>query len=328
MSGQTANKTREVHPDILAGQRVIETEIAGLRDLASSLGEDFVRAVDLLVGVGDRVVVTGMGKSGHIGRKIAATFASVGTPSFFVHPAEASHGDLGMLTPRDAVLALSNSGETSELADLVAYTRRFDIPLVALTSNPASSLAGAADVMLALPPSPEACPMGLAPTTSTTAALALGDALAVALLERKGFTSNDFQRLHPGGSLGRKLLRVRDIMYTGDDLPLVAEGTAMKDALVTMAGKPRGCIGVVDAGGDLVGIITDGDLRRHMGDGLLAQRVEEIMTRNPLTIEGEALAAEAVRLMNERRITSMFILDGRKPAGVIHVHDIFRAGVV
>ncbi len=245
-----------------------------------------------------RIIVTGIGKSGHVGRKIAATLASTGTPAQFVHPVEASHGDLGMIGSDDAILALSNSGETSELADIVAYSRRFEIPLIAITGGARSTLAEAADIMLLLPSAAEACPMGLAPTTSTTMMIAVGDALAIALLERKGFSSADFQLFHPGGRLGRRLLRVRDIMHTKDEIPVVSFGTRMSEAILVMTAKSFGCVGVCDSGGCLIGVITDGDLRRHMGGSLLERTVAEVMHRNPKTIAAAGLAMDALGLMN------------------------------
>src|SRR5262249_12242759 len=265
-----------------------------------------------------------MGKSGHVARKIASTLASTGTPALFVHPGEASHGDLGMIAPGDAVIALSNSGDTAELADIVAYTRRFRIPLIAMTRRAASTLAEAADIALIVPESAEACPMGLAPTTSTTMMLALGDCIAVALLERKGFSASDFQILHPGGQLGRKLLRVDDIMHVGAAMPLVSLGTVMADAILTMTTKSFGCVGVTDGEGRLVGIITDGDLRRHMSRDLLGEPVDAVMSRRPRTIGPRALAAEAVNVMNGqgRQITSLFVVDEtRRPIGFLRLHD-------
>jgi len=311
-------------------RRVLRTEIAGLSALVEGLDERFAQAVDLLAATSGRVTVTGMGKSGHVARKIAATFASTGTPAQFVHPAEASHGDLGMIAGGDAVLALSNSGDTAELGDVVTYTRRFRIPLVAMTRRDASTLAGAADVALVLPASEEACPLGLAPTTSTTMMLALGDALAVALLERNGFSTSDFQRLHPGGQIGRQLLTVQDIMHGGDAVPLVPLGTSMAETILVMTKKSFGCVGVTDAAGRLVGIITDGDLRRHMGDALLRSTVDKIMSKQPKTIRSQALAAEALGLMNQlpRPITSLFAVDEeRRPLGILHIHDCLRAGI-
>jgi arabinose-5-phosphate isomerase len=319
---------REDHRDIEAARRVLATEIAGLTALAKSLDGAFVAAIDTLARAKGRVIVTGMGKSGHIARKIASTLASTGTPAQFVHPAEASHGDLGMIAPGDAVIALSNSGDTAELADVLAYTRRFRIPLVALTRRSESALADAADVALVLPASAEACTLGLAPTTSTTMMLALGDAIAVALLERRGFSAEDFQALHPGGRLGQQLLRVADIMHEGAAVPLVKRGQSMADAILVITAKSFGCAGVTDEADRLVGIVTDGDLRRHMGSALLAERVETVMTPTPKTIRPQALAAEALGQMNAQAITSLFVVDDAwHPLGILHIHDCLRAGV-
>ncbi len=325
----------ETDADLAVARRVLEIEAAGLHALSDSLGSDFARAVSLLDRLSadrpGRVVVSGMGKSGHIARKIAATLASTGTPALFVHPAEASHGDLGMIVDGDAVLALSNSGETAELADLVAHTRRFGLPLVAITGRAGSTLAEQADVALVLPPAPEACPNGLAPTTSTTLQLALGDALAVALLTRRGFDAADFRKYHPGGKLGSKLRRVRDIMHPAEQLPLAALDIKMHAALITMTAKRFGCLGVINAAGELCGIVTDGDLRRAMGPDLLEQMVSEVMTKTPLTIGPDTLAAEALLLMNqpERPVTALFVVDtARQPVGILHIHDLLRAGVV
>ena len=320
--------------DLAVARRVLALEAAALGQLADTLDAGFARAVSLLAGATGRVVVTGMGKSGHVARKIAATLASTGTPALFVHPAEASHGDLGMIVAGDAVLALSNSGETPELADLVAHARRFGLPLVAVTGRAESALARAADVALLLPPAPEACPMGLAPTTSTTMQLALGDALAVALLTRRGFTAADFREFHPGGKLGAKLSRVREMMHGGAEMPLAAPDLRMDAALVAMTAKRFGCLGIVEDG-RLVGVITDGDLRRALQPGaaspqasLLARQAGEVMTRAPRTIGPDALAAEALRLMNERSITALFVVDeAGRPIGILHVHDLLRAGV-
>ena len=315
-------------PDIDAARRVLRAEIAGLEALAAELDGAFTAAVERLAQVSGRVTVTGMGKSGHVARKIAATFSSTGTPAQFVHPAEASHGDLGMIAGNDAVLALSNSGDTAELAAVLAHAKRFRIPLIAMTRRNASALAEAADVTLLLPASAEACPMGLAPTTSTTMMMALGDALAIALLERKGFSTGDFQMLHPGGQLGRQLLRVGDIMHAGEAVPLVALGSGMAEAILVMTAKSFGCVGVVDAGGKLVGIVTDGDLRRHMGDSLLRSTVDGVMSARPKTIRPQALAAEALGQMNALSITSLFAVDQqRKPLGILHIHDCLRAGI-
>lgn len=307
--------------------RVLELEAAALRTLAASLDDSFDRAVEVLRAVKGRVIVTGMGKSGHIGRKIAATLASTGAPSFFVHPGEASHGDLGMVTSDDAVLALSNSGDTAELSDIIAFTRRFGIPLIGVTRRAPSTLADQADVLLLLPAAPEACPLGLAPTTSTTMTLALGDALAVALLERRGFTAADFHQLHPGGQLGRALLLVTDVMHGGDDMPLCPLDAPLSEVILEMTGKRLGCVGVVDDGGRLAGIITDGDLRRHLAPDMMGARAESLMSRGPKTIRPKALAAEALGEMNKRKITSLFVVDHDRPLGVVHIHDCLRAGV-
>lgn len=316
-----------VPADIASARRVLDIEAQALQALGLSLGDDFVAAIHALATASGRVIVTGMGKSGHVARKIAATLASTGTPAFFVHPAEASHGDLGMVMAGDAVVALSNSGETPELGDLVAYTRRFGITLISITSRSGSTLATSADVSLVLPPIPEACPMGLAPTTSTTMMLALGDALAVALLERKKFSPADFQVFHPGGQLGKRLLKVCDLMHGGDGLPLVSPEARMADVLLTITAKSLGCAGVVSAAGGLDGIITDGDLRRHMRSDLLDLPAREVMTRAPKTVPPAMLVAEAVRIMNAKAITSLFVVEDGRPVGVLHIHDCLRAGV-
>ncbi len=316
--------------DLDVARDVLATEAAGLQALAAALDDGFDKAVDLLAGATGRIVVSGMGKSGHVARKIAATLASTGAPALFVHPAEASHGDLGMIVAGDAVLALSNSGETAELADLIAHSRRFGLPLVAVTARAGSALATAADAVLLLPAAREACPMGLAPTTSTTMQMALGDALAVALLTRRGFGAADFRQFHPGGKLGARLRRVRDMMHTGDALPLAGPDTPMDAALVRMTSKRFGCLGIVDDQNRLCGIFTDGDLRRAIGDSLLSKRLGEVMNRAPRTISPETLAAEALHLMNdpERPITALFVVDESGcPAGILQIHDLLRAGV-
>lgn len=317
----------ETEDGLASARRVLRLEAAGIDALAKSLDVSFTRALQLLERVTGRVIVTGMGKSGHIARKIAATIASTGTPASFVHPGEASHGDLGMVTEHDAVIALSNSGETAELADLVTYAKRFEIPLIGITGSGASTLAGAADVALVLPDSREACPMGLAPTTSTTVMLALGDAIAVALLERKGFSADDFHLLHPGGKLGRMLLRVRAIMHSDDAVPIAPREMAMSEALLIMTAKSFGCVGIIDDTGRLRGIVTDGDLRRHMSDNLLSLTAGEVMTPRPRTISPDALASEALGVMNSRSITNLFVVEDGRPVGIIHVHDCLRAGV-
>jgi arabinose-5-phosphate isomerase len=310
------------HPDLEAARRVLALEAEALLALSASLDDRLAQAVSLLAGATGRVVVTGMGKSGHVARKIAATLASTGTPSLFVHPAEASHGDLGM----------SNSGETPELADLVGHAKRFGLPLVGITGRADSALARAADVALVLPEAPEACPMGLAPTTSTTMQLALGDAVAVALLTRRGFTAADFRVFHPGGKLGARLSRVRDLMHGAAELPLAPPETPMEAAIVAMTAKRFGCLGVQGADGRLLGIITDGDLRRALevggGAALLGRTAEQVMTRAPRTVRPETLAAEALHEMNARSITALFVVDGEgRPAGILHIHDLLRAGV-
>ncbi len=313
--------------DLAAARRVLRLEAEALRSMSEALDGAFTNAVEILFAVTGRVVVTGMGKSGHIARKISATLASTGTPSHYVHPAEASHGDLGMITRSDAVLALSNSGETPELGDLVDYCRRFSIPLIALTGKPGSTLAENSDCALILPAVAEACPMGLAPTTSTTAMLAMGDALAIALLERQGFTTEHFQVLHPGGKLGQGLLRVDDLMHTGDEMPLVVPDATMSDVILTMTTKRFGCVGVVDAGGQLTGVFTDGDLSRHMSKDLLDHTAGAVMTRSPKTIRLGALASEALGTMNDNAITVLFVVDGGAPVGIVHMHDCLRVGV-
>jgi arabinose-5-phosphate isomerase len=316
--------------DLDVARGVLATEAAGLGMLAAGLDRTFEAAVDCLASATGRVVVSGMGKSGHVARKIAATFASTGTPALFVHPAEASHGDLGMIVPGDAVLALSNSGETAELADLVAHARRFALPLVGITARAGSTLAASADVALLLPAAPEACPMGLAPTTSTTMQMALGDALAVALLTRRGFTAAEFRNFHPGGKLGARLRRVRDLMHRDDAVPLAPEDLPMDRALLLITEKHFGCLGVTGEHGQLIGIVTDGDLRRAMGPDLLSRQVHEVMTGNPRTIGPEALAAEALHAMNarDRPITALFVVDrAHRPVGILHIHDLLRAGV-
>ncbi|MGL5010252.1 MAG: KpsF/GutQ family sugar-phosphate isomerase, partial [Paracoccaceae bacterium] len=292
----------------------------------AGLDDSFTRAVDLILGAKGRVIVSGMGKSGHIARKIAATFASTGTPAQFVHPAEASHGDLGMVMRGDVLLILSNSGETPELADIVAHSKRFDIPLIGVAGREGSTLLRQADVALLLPAAPEACETGIVPTTSTTMTLALGDALAVALMEHREFTPDHFRVFHPGGKLGAKLLTVADLMHV--DLPMVAEATPMSETLLTITKSGFGVVGVQDAEGYLAGIVTDGDLRRHM-DGLLGLTAGQVMTARPRTIGPEALAEKALAVMNDRKITCLFVTapETRQAIGILHIHDLLRAGV-
>lgn len=317
----------ESQSGLSSARRVLRLEAAGIEALARSLDDAFTRALDLLAEATGRVIVSGMGKSGHVARKVAATLASTGTPASFVHPAEASHGDLGMVTTHDAVIAFSNSGETPELADLVNYAKRYQIPLIGITGRAGSTLANAADAALVLPNSQEACPMGLAPTTSTTVMLALGDAIAVAMLERKGFSADDFHALHPGGKLGRKLLRVGTIMHSGEAVPIAKPETPMSEALIIMSSKSFGCVGIVSEAGKLLGIVTDGDLRRHMSDHFPSLTAGEVMTANPKTIRPDALASEALGFMTSRAITNLFVVEDGRPVGIVHVHDCLRAGV-
>jgi arabinose-5-phosphate isomerase len=315
-----------------SARRALETEIQGMGDLiaalAGDLGGAIAEAVGMIAASKGRVIVSGMGKSGHVGRKIASTLASTGTPAMFVHPAEASHGDLGMITAQDVVVVLSNSGESAELSAILNYTRRFSVSLIAITARADSALGKAADIVLELPQAREACPNGLAPTTSTLLQLALGDALAIALLEEKGFTAKNFQEFHPGGKLGAQLKHVSDVMRKGQALPLAAPGLKMSEALVIMTEKSCGCLGIVDPRGKLIGILTDGDLRRHMRHDLLNLQVGEVMTKTPKTILPEALTSEALEILNSASITSIFVIDdGHTPVGLIHIHDLLRIGV-
>jgi len=312
--------------------RTLQVELKGLKALEEALGsgmrEPFSAALDLIAKAKGRVIVTGMGKSGHVGAKIAATLASTGTPAFFVHPAEASHGDLGMITPDDVVLALSWSGETAELRSIVFYSRRFRVPFIAVTSRADSTLGRSADVALVMPRVEEACPHGLAPTTSTLIQLALGDALAIALLEARGFTADDFFKFHPGGSLGGSLQHVRDVMHQGERVPLARVGTLMKEALLLISNKGFGCLGVTDEAGRLIGIITDGDLRRHLSGDIFDRPVEQVMTPDPKTITPDALVASALEVLNAAAITALMVVEAdRRPVGIVHMHDLLRTGV-
>lgn len=327
--GQKPTKTSTI---IETACRTVELEAYGLAQLAKALadglGRDFEKAIELIEKAQGRVIISGMGKSGHIGRKIASTLASTGTPAMFLHAGEASHGDLGMITEDDVIVALSWSGETAELTGIVTYATRFGIALISITSGVDSTLAKASSVALCLPKCDEACPNGLAPTTSTTMQLTMGDALATTLLDRRGFTPSDFQTFHPGGKLGASLKKVRDIMHTDKDLPLAREETKMSEALVIMTDKAMGCLGVVNATGELAGVITDGDLRRHMSENLLGKSVEDIMTRDPKTISPDELASAALKLINASAITSLFVVEDKKPTGILHLHDLYRIGVV
>jgi arabinose-5-phosphate isomerase len=315
---------------IASGLRTLEAEGSGVDALAAALrdglGISFAAAVDLIRAAQGRVIVTGMGKSGHVARKIASTFASTGTPAFFVHPSEASHGDLGMIANNDVILALSWSGETAELKNIADYSRRYGIKLIAMTAISESALAKVADVVLPLPQAREACPHNLAPTTSSLMQLALGDALAIALLESHGFTAVDFGMLHPGGKLGTLLKTVRDIMHSGPSMPLVPLGTLMSEAILQMTAKGFGCVGITDTRGLLVGIITDGDLRRKMGNELLKACVDDVMTRAPKTVRPDQLLSETLDILNSMKVTALFAVEAGKPVGVIHVHDLLRVG--
>ena len=317
--------------DLVEGKRVLAQESKALEALSLSLDSRFSDCVDILDNITGRVIVSGMGKSGHVARKIAATLASTGTPAMFVHPAEANHGDLGMIEKKDAVIALSNSGETIELEGMVRYTKRYNIPLIAITGKENSSLAKAADTAIILPMIQEACPLGVAPMTSTTMMMALGDALAAALLCRKKFSTTDFSLLHPGGTLGLKLQKVANVMHGKEKLPIVYESTPMSEALVTMTQKSFGCLAVLNTSEQIMGIITDGDLRRHMETNLLEKQAGQVMTLRPAHIKSDALVDEAVRIMNDKKITSLFVVDEKvdgpfEAMGIIHLHDCLRAG--
>ena len=313
---------------IEAGRRVIRVEADALMALEASIGEVFARAVSVMGSADGRVILVGVGKSGHVARKIAATLASTGCPSYYIHPTEASHGDLGMITRADVVLALSRSGETKELSDLIHYTRRFDIPLIGMTADADSSLATSADVSLVIPDVPEACAETRAPTTSTTLMMALGDALAVALLEQRGFTGEDFKTFHPGGKLGAMLRTVDDLMHDGEELPIVLTGSEMSDALAEMSSKGFGCLAITDPAGQLMGIVTDGDIRRLVANGRMAMTIDDAMTRDPIIAVPGMLASAVLALMNEKRITQLFVVKEGNPVGVVHMHDFLKVGVV
>lgn len=315
------------HPHIATARRVLALEADALGALARSLSEPFVKAVEAILAAKGRVICTGIGKSGHVARKIAATMASTGTQAYFVHATEASHGDLGMIGQDDVVLALSKSGETKELADMLSYAKRYSIPLIGMTAKAASTLARAADILLQVPDAAEACAETNAPTTSTTLMIALGDALAVALLESKGFKADHFKVFHPGGKLGAMLRTASDLMHTSAELPVVAAGTPFIDAVKAMSGKGFGVLGVTAPDGKLAGLVTDGDLRRYLTSGRTVTVIDDVMTKSPLTATPDMLAADVLRTMNERKITQMFVLDGGKPAGLIHMHDLLRAGL-
>lgn len=307
--------------------RTINREIDTITKLRDSLDNNLTQALNLMQQAKGRIILTGMGKSGHIGKKIAASLASTGTPSFFVHPAEASHGDLGMITEDDVVIAISNSGESKELVDILNYCKRFGIKLIAITKNPQSSLGKAGDVVLQLPNNGEACPLGLAPTNSTTATLVLGDILTAGLIERKGFTKSDFNQRHPGGKLGSILQRVSDLMHTDLEMPILEENSNMQQVLLEMTSKRLGCVGFVNTDGIFTGMLTDGDLRRCLNSEILTKKAIDLMTKNPKTISKDTMAAEAMKIMNDKKITNIFVIEDKKPIGVIHIHDLLNNGV-
>ena len=329
MSNLQASNDSFKYDDLKHAVETIDREIETLEILKNNLDGNLSKALDLLQNTKGRVIVTGMGKSGHIARKMAATFASTGTVSFFVHPAEASHGDLGMISDDDGIIAISYSGESKELSDILIYAKRHNIPLIAITRNPQSALGKNSSLVLKLPDNGEACPLGLAPTSSTTATIVLGDVLAVDLMERRGFSATDFRQRHPGGKLGAILCKVSDIMHKGDDVPLLKEDAIMQDALLVMSEKMLGCVGIVDNDGHLSGIITDGDLRRWMSPSIITEKVSKVMTKNPKVIGPDALIVDAVNMMNNtgRGITNLFVVQEGKPVGVIHIHDCLKAGV-
>lgn len=308
--------------------RTIDTEINAIAALKDSVAlENLSSALDLMQNSTGRIIITGMGKSGHIGKKIAASLASTGTPSFFVHPAEASHGDLGMITEDDVIIAISNSGESRELADILNYSKRFGIKLIAITKNANSTLGSASDVVLELPKAEEACPLGLAPTSSTTATLVLGDILTTGLIERKGFSKEEFNVRHPGGKLGSILKRVGDLMHTGQAMPILEENSNMQQVLIEMTSKCLGCVGFINQNGEFTGMLTDGDLRRCLSASILNEKAVNLMTKNPRTVTKDMISAEALKIMHDKKITNMFVLDGTHPIGVIHIHDLLNNGV-
>ena len=328
MLAQTDNNEITVERDLHSAFRTIDAEMDTLNQLKAVISNsELTKALDYMENAKGKVIVTGMGKSGHIGKKIAASLASTGTPSFFMHPAEASHGDLGMISEEDVIIAISNSGESKELVDTLNYAKRFGIHLIGITKDSQSTLAKNSDVVLLLPNCPEASPLGLAPTSSTTATLVLGDILTIALIERKGLTKEQFNQRHPGGKLGSILLKVSDLMHSGKDLPILSVNVSMNQALIEMTSKRLGCVGFVDENGYLIGILTDGDLRRILEAKTLEKSVSELMTKNPKTISKDVLATEALKIMNEKQITNLIVVENRKPIGVIHIHDLLKNGV-
>lgn len=308
--------------------RTINMEIDTIMKLKESLNSSLTQALDIMQNAKGRIIITGMGKSGHIGKKIAASLASTGTPSFFVHPAEASHGDLGMITEDDVVIAISNSGESKELADIINYCKRFGIKLISITKNADSSLGKAGDIVLLLPNNGEACPLGLAPTSSTTVTLVLGDILTTGLIERKGFTKSDFNARHPGGKLGSILQRVSDLMHKGKEMPILDENSDMQTVLLEMTSKRLGCVGFINKAGELTGMLTDGDLRRCLSAKILEEKAINLMTKNPKTVTKDMLASSVIKILNSMKITNIFVIEDKKPIGVIHIHDLLNLGVV
>jgi len=314
--------------DLVSAKETIDKEIEALRVMENEMDASLSAALDIMQAARGRIILTGMGKSGHIANKIAASLASTGTPSFFVHPAEASHGDLGMITEDDVIIAISNSGESKELIDILNYSKRFGIKLIAITKNPESSLGKAGDIVLKLPNSGEACPLGLAPTSSTTATLVLGDVLTVAMINRKGFSKEQFNQRHPGGKLGSILQKVSDLMHKGTEIPVLSLNAGMQETLLEMTSKRLGCVGFTDENGILVGILTDGDLRRCLSNDILTKKACDVMTKNPKVISPEAMASEAVKIMHDKKITNLFAVENGKPVGVIHIHDCLNCGIV
>ena len=316
-----------LNSDVLSAMKTIDCEIEAINELRELLDDDLTKALDMIENAKGRIVLTGMGKSGHIATKIAASLASTGTPSFFLHPAEASHGDLGMITDDDVIIAISNSGESRELIDVLNYSKRFGIKLIAITKNPESSLGKAGDIVLKLPNAKEACPLGLAPTSSTTATLVLGDIITVAMIERKGFSKAQFNQRHPGGKLGSILQKVKDLMHSGDEMPILKENAGINDIILEMTSKRLGCVGFINEQGELTGMFTDGDLRRCINHDLKTVKAVDIMTKNPITVNKELFATEAIKIMNEKKITNIFVLEDKKPIGTIHIHDLLKSGV-
>lgn len=323
----TALMESQVNLDKDCAIRTINREIDTIIKLRDSLDDSLTVVLDVMQNARGRIIITGMGKSGHIGKKIAASLASTGTPSFFVHPAEASHGDLGMITEDDVVVAISNSGESKELVDILNYCKRFGIKLISITKNPESSLGKAGDIVLKLPNNGEACPLGLAPTSSTTATLVLGDVLTAGLIERKCFTKSDFNARHPGGKLGSILQKVSDLMHTGDEMPVLEENSDMQRVLLEMTSKRLGCVGFINSNGELTGMLTDGDLRRCLSPQILEEKAINLMTKNPKTITKDIMASEAIKIMHDKKITNIFVIEDKKPIGVIHIHDLLNNGV-